>query len=267
MFYLKIINMKRTISIYFLFLFLFCLPISGQKVQNKNVLDVAISHFNDAQDYRRKNDYINAAKYYKLAADANLSPAQYELAKLYMRGEGVQINFKEAFRLFYLAATNDLPWPGAYTNLGLLYYEGVGVERNLNESIKWYKKGAEVGDSEAMYCLGLSYQSGEGVPQSDVEAAKWYQLATDKGHENAANNLGYMYATGKGVNKDLDKAGALYLKAAKGGSVNAQYVIGLWYLDGLFNFPKNRNEALFWFKKAALQGHTKAQIKVAELGN
>ena len=118
-----------------------------------------------------------------------------------------------------------------------------------------------------MYCLGLSYQAGEGVPQSDIEAVKWFQLATDKGHENAANNLGYMYAIGKGVNKDLDKAGMLYLQAAKGGSVNAQYVLGLWYLEGLFNFPKNEKEALSWFKKAASQGHTKAQIKVAELEN
>ena len=67
--------------------------------------------------------------------------------------------------------------------------------------------------------------------------------------------------------EDLEKAGMLYLQAAKGGSVNAQYVIGLWYLDGLFNFPKNENEALFWFKKAASQGHVKAQIKVAELEN
>lgn len=266
MFYTKNISMKKTIS--FFCLFFFCLSIFGQKVQNKNVLDEAISYFNNAQECRSKKDYINAAKYYKLAADANLSPAQYELAKLYMRGEGVQINFKEAFRLFYLAATNEsMPWPGAYTNLGLLYYEGVGIERNLEESIKWYRKGAEEGDSEAMYCLGLSYQAGEGVPQSDVEAAKWFQLATDKGHENAANNLGYMYAIGKGVNKDLDKAGMLYLQAAKRGSVNAQYVIGLWYLDGLFNFPKNENEALFWFKKAASQGHVKAQIKVAELEN
>lgn len=266
MFHTKNISMKRTISI--LCLFFFCLSIFCQKVKNNNALDKAVSYFNNAQDCRGKNDYINAAKYYKLAADANFSPAQYELAMLYSRGDGVQINFKEAFRLFYLAATNvSMPYPGAYTCLGLLFYEGVGTERNLEESIKWYRKGAEAGDSEAMYCLGLSYQKGEGVPQSDIEAVKWFQLATDEGHAYAANNLGYMYAIGKGVNKDLNKAGILYLQAAKEGSSKAQYTVGLWFLEGLFNFPKNEKEALFWLKKAASQGDTNAQIKIAELEN
>lgn len=265
MFYLKNISMKRIISIYCLFLF--CLSIFGQKVQNKNVLDVAISHFNNAQDCRSKNDYINAAKYYKLAADANFSPAQYELARLYMLGDGVQANFEEAFRLLYLAATNNLmPWPGAYTNLGFLYYEGLGVKRNLEESVRWYRKGAEAGNPEAMYCLGLSYQAGEGVQQSDVEAVKWYKLATDEGHVDAANNLGYMYATGRGINKNLEKAGMLYLQAAKGGNVSAQYTIGLWFLDGFNGWQKSKVEGMKWLRKAAENGNVNAKIKLLELG-
>lgn len=252
--------MKKTILV--LISILFChVDIIGQ-----NSLDEAVSNFNKAQTCRSKDDYVNAAKYYLLAANADLSMAQYELAKLYIHGKGVEIDFKQAFKWFYRAANNEsLPWPGAYTNLGLLYYEGVGTERNLEESIKWYRKGADAGDSEAMYCLGLSYQAGEGVLQNDEEAVKWYQLATDKGHEDAANNLGYMYAIGKGVKQDLTKAGELYLQAAKGGNRAAQYTIGLWYLEGFNGFPVNKAEALNWFRKAAVQGHTKAQIKVAEL--
>ena len=61
MFYTKNISMKKTIS--FFCLFFFCLSIFGQKVQNKNVLDEAISYFNNAQECRSKKDYINAAGY------------------------------------------------------------------------------------------------------------------------------------------------------------------------------------------------------------
>jgi len=52
------------------------------------------------------------------------------------------------------------------------------------------------------------------------------------------------------------------LSAAKSGDVKAQYSVGMTYHIGLFGVKKNEDEALFWFGKAAVQGHQEAQFYV-----
>ena len=41
----------------------------------------------------------------------------------------------------------------AQYKLGVMYYHGDGVEKDLNESIKWFKKAAEQGDVVAKHWL------------------------------------------------------------------------------------------------------------------
>ena len=48
-------------------------------------------------------DYAEAVKWYKLAADQGHTPAQYNLGHCYYYGEGVQSNRSEAIRYLQLA--------------------------------------------------------------------------------------------------------------------------------------------------------------------
>ena len=48
---------------------------------------------------------------------------------------------------------------------------------------------AEQGDTEAQYNLGLCYYKGEGVAKDVVEAAKWYREAADQGYAEAQKAL------------------------------------------------------------------------------
>ncbi len=57
-------------------------------------------------------------------------------------------------------------------NLGVMYENGRGVERDDAEAVKWYRKAAEAGNAKGMVKLGLLYAKGRGVAEDDVEAAK-----------------------------------------------------------------------------------------------
>ena len=87
----------------------------------------------------------------------------------------------------------------AQCNLGACYYEGNGVGRNKTLAVKWYRKAAEQGDIDAQYNLGLCYFNGNGVRRNMIEAVKWYRKAAEQGDAEAQFRLGWLYENGMGV--------------------------------------------------------------------
>ena len=73
--------------------------------------------------------------------------------------------------------------------MGLMYVKGNGVPENDKEAVKWYRLAAEQGDVDAQYTLGGMYAFGQGVPEYDREAAKWYRLAAEQGDADAQKEL------------------------------------------------------------------------------
>ena len=70
-----------------------------------------------------------------------------------------------------------------------MYELGLGVLQDYAEAAKWYRLGAEQGDSRSQNSLGTSYLTGEGVPEDYVESTKWYRRAAEQGHNKAQYNL------------------------------------------------------------------------------
>ena len=81
----------------------------------------------------------------------------------------------------------------AQFELGKAYECGRDVVVNLWESVKWYRLAAEHGVVDAQYNLGVCYYEGTGVEEDleeDLEeAVKWWQLAAEKGNEDAKEVL------------------------------------------------------------------------------
>ena len=102
----------------------------------------------------------------------------------------------------------------AQFNLGLMYMNDLGVEKDYAEAVKWYRKSAEQGNANAQNILGIMYEKGNGVEKDYVEALKWYNKAADQGLAAAQNILGIMYEKGNGVEKDYVEALKWYNKAA-----------------------------------------------------
>ena len=47
--------------------------------------------------------------------------------------------------------------------LGVAYFKGEGVSRDLNDSMKWFEQAANSGNVQAMFNLGAAYWEGNGT--------------------------------------------------------------------------------------------------------
>lgn len=77
----------------------------------------------------------------------------------------------------------------AQYSLGVCYRCGDGVEKNLEEAIKWYKKAAEQGYARAQHNLGICYYNGDGVIQNNVKALAWVSAAYANGDNEATKAM------------------------------------------------------------------------------
>ena len=75
-----------------------------------------------------------------------------------------------------------------------------------------------------------------------------------------------MYEYGKGTAEDYTQAVQWYKKAAEQGDTQAQLNLALMYKYGT-GVSEDYSQAVFWYKKAAEQGNTKAQVNLATMYN
>jgi hypothetical protein len=99
--------------------------------------------------------------------------------------------------LALLLGSTGTSW-GADFMKGLAAYQSGDYATALRE----FRPLAEQGDADAQFNLGLMYYNGLGVPQDYKTAVKWYTLAAEQGIVDAQYNLGWMYYKGQGVSQD-----------------------------------------------------------------
>lgn len=129
-------------------------------------------------------DYREAAKRFREAAGQGHANAQFTLGVMYYQGDGVDQDYKEAIRWYRLAAEQGLV--PAQFNVGMMHYQGDGVVQDYKEAAKWYHRVAEQGVAEAQFNLGMMYQLGQGVTQDNLSAYMWADLAASNEHTKAA---------------------------------------------------------------------------------
>jgi hypothetical protein len=69
--------------------------------------------------------------------------------------------------------------PRAQYQLAVLYYRGDGVEQDYGEAAKWFRRAAERGDADAQFNLAMLYADGKGMPRNLVRARMWFALAAE----------------------------------------------------------------------------------------
>ena len=210
--------------------------------------------------------YSSAFKKLHQAAEQGHVPSQYNIGVMYKKGQGVDINLKEAAK-WYLKAANQ-GYTEAQYNIGAMLYEGKGVEQNYKEAFNWFLKAANSGNVPSQYNIGVMYKKGQGVDINLKEAAKWYLKAANQGYTEAQYNIGAMLYEGKGVEQNYKEAFNWFLKAANSGNVNAQRKLGSMYIDGE-GVVSDFDQAVYWFKKGAEQGDEdcKATLKLLVTNN
>ena len=69
-------------------------------------------------------------------------------ARTYTHGEGVEQDYAEANRWSKLAAEGGNG--SAMTRLGVAYHEGIGMEQDLDEALRWYRRAVAAGEENAI---------------------------------------------------------------------------------------------------------------------
>jgi TPR repeat protein len=106
---------------------------------------------------------------------------------LYDQGLGVTRNRSEAAKWYRLAA--EAGESRAQYNLGDLYLRGDGIERDEVAAFAWFQKAALAGHAEARIMLGSMYAAGRGTPRDPAAAYMWLALAALQGDSRANAKL------------------------------------------------------------------------------
>lgn len=149
----------------------------------------------------------------------------------------------------------------AQNNLGNIYRDGIGVTKNYEKAVIWYRESAEEGNFHAQNNLGNMYRNGMGVIKDYKEAVFWYHKSAEQGLPSAQDNLGSMYRNGMGVKKNNQTAASWYRESAEQGHPLAENNLALMYEQGL-GVNKNPLEALRLYRSSAAQGNSLAQKKL-----
>ncbi len=107
--------------------------------------------------------------------------ALYHLAMILIKQENK--DFKTIAKLLEQAAALD--HPHAQYNLAVMYQKGDGVEQNMQKSFFWYEKAANANLAIAQYNLGMIYFEGSTVEKDETKAKELWQKAADQGLEAA----------------------------------------------------------------------------------
>ena len=76
-------------------------------------------------------------------------------------------------------------YPLAECQIGYFYFDGLGIEKDLEKAFYWTHRAAEHGDRDGQFNLAWFYEEAIGVDK-DIERAKyWYKKAALQDHDLA----------------------------------------------------------------------------------
>jgi TPR repeat protein len=202
------------------------------------------------------------------AADAGSSEGAHRLGLVFAQGlAGTPRNDAMAARYFERAATAG--HQRAQVNLGVLYFRGQGVPRDLTQARAWLEKAAAGGDGYALYALGRAMEDSQGQALADpVRATDLYRRAAEKGNPAATLRYGLSLSEGVGTRQDVAAAQRFLMQAHQNGVPEAALALG----DMAARTPSTRDKAanekvvqsaVGWYQLAARAGVPAAQFKLA----
>ena len=201
------------------------------------------------------DNYKQAFTAYELAANKSSVIGEFDLGLVYEYGKGRPVDNHKAEELYKSAAERG--HSRAMVQLAGLYANDKKL-RDEKESVKWYKKAADLGDRNALYQLGYLAEKGIGMSKDPAFAFTQYQASADKGNAQAILALARMHQKGVGTAQNSEKAAELYQELSKQGNGYADYQLAMLYYHGALG-DENKTKAKMWLKKADNNGYARAQ--------
>lgn len=225
-----------------------------------------------------------AIDFFKKSAEIGYPPAQATIGTLYLKGlpNLLEKDYQKGIDLVSKAVSQKSLT--ARYNLGMAYYNGDGVSKDLFKASQWLEVAVRQNFSEAQYTLGVMLLEGDGIKKSTTRGVKLLEQAAAQGHQLASKYLlkrgvtenkplvgnevfnnpsnvedekliqnARKFYTGVGFAKDYDKAYDIFIALAKSGNAEASRFVGLMKLTGK-GTDKNISEAKQWLSLAAQKG-------------
>lgn len=153
--------------------------------------------FNKGMYELNRGEFHAAIEQFKPLVDDNYAPAQYQMAKILLNGQGTAKNQQQALVLMTKAAEQN--YSDAHFALSVIYSDGKIVPKDLIQAFKLMKKAALKELASAQFNLGVMYAQGLGTKKDNYQATRWYQKSANQNYALAQFNLALMYFEGKGV--------------------------------------------------------------------
>jgi TPR repeat protein len=187
--------------------------------------------------------------YLKGARRSSASALLIHLAKCYENGIG--IGKDEQLVLDWMLRSVERSYNDAMFYVCRYHDDDKEVTFQKMEVLRWLKKLSQAhnctGDADTL--IGLAYENGNGVEKDQNEALRWYFKGAQRGNAAAQLNLAMCYRYGIEKNEQLSFEWTL--RSAHQDNSKALYWIGLYYRDGI-GTPPNYSKYVEWFKKATL---------------
>lgn len=166
---------------------------------------------------------------------------------------------RQAVRLYERAAEAGVG--AAYARLGDYYNFGIRpVREDIDEAVRLYRAGAELGDSESQTTLALMHQLGRGVPRDPERMVSLLGAAADQGYHFAQYRLAQIYLSGDDLPDGPDAAAAVPLLAgaARAGNYEAALELAQLYDAGADGVRPNAFARYRWVNYVAETGDAAA---------
>ncbi len=97
----------------------------------------------------------------------------------------------------YFGLANDISASGASADycLGLMYLQGIGVQKNPREAAAWMLRSALLGHADAEAIMGVLYFRGDGVSKDENMSVAWFNKAANSGDTSAIKTLANCYCS------------------------------------------------------------------------
>ena len=196
------------------------------------------------------------------AAESGDARAQNIVGRCFLNGIGVEKNLEQALRWYSLSAEQSFAF--AQHNKALCLLNGWGCKQDESQGRHWLAKSADQGDADSQYTYALLLIRGGGGPADEVEARRYARAAAEQELTKAQFLLGALLFDGKGGETETGPALVWLKRAADGGSAGAMMVLGNAY-DAGKAVARDTAEAIRWYEKAAALDHRGASAALGAL--
>ncbi len=237
---------------------------------------------------KAQENFPAALREFRKSADAGDARGMFNLAKMYLYGEGVPKDrevyadwIRRAAEDGFAEAENSMGWiythwrdrpvvgfqwylraaaqgnVDSLSNVAYGYEHGFGVDANGAKAIEFYTRAVDAGLPTAGYQIGVMHYSGEVVPKDFAKAAEYFKRGAAQEHAKSEFFLSHLYYHGEGVETDFDAYEDYRRRSARHGYIRAQLELGEYYAGF---FSKSFQTGAQWYEMAAKQGSLKGMV-------